>query len=549
MNPLLAPPVNESGLPPGRFDTARMLGVEQEYDLFAGRSQLDFRALFGRGLARRRSVPFRNCDSAAILEAGYMLACDGQEAEFATAPIDYHGEGCLTLAREVIRCRNDMLKLLGAIAVPDVRGYSTHLNISVPAGRESELATALSKTVAPALILLMEARQSPGLLIRPRRGRLEIGSEYIDDEAQLSAASVFLTGAVQAFLSDETLWGQFPRLALKHWEEANIRPGIYLPHDAFGESIYEHGRAAKLELASGGTIRAGDLLNICSRLVLRALDDKVSTRAANGLRRMVDRTGSLQIERPIDPGFIAQPARFYSPAHAAKTLQKLTLAQSSLGLTPRFVDWEGAAFSWETESTSLVVGVPWAQLPGFFQTTQKNDLPGFVGGLGSVEPKLASLDQLQSPGVFHAIDPVSLGHQALNDKGSGKDGKRNSPKPSGQSTEPPIQPVRFRPPMWTLGLGIVIILILIITVGRLLTDNSNSGRPRSTPTLFETISLPTRERTVSQPTSTWTSTSTPTATPTTTPTPTATKTHTRTPRPYVPPTKTPQPPVCGPFGC
>jgi hypothetical protein len=537
---VLAPPVHAPGGPPGGFDSARILGVEQEYDLFAGRSPLDFRALFARSLARRHSVPFRNCDSAAILDAGYMLACDGQEAEFATAPIDYHGEGCLTLAREVIRCRQDMLKLLHGIGIPDVRGYSTHLNISVPPGREWHLAIALSKTVAPALILLMEARQSPGLLIRPRRGRLEIGSEYIDHEDQLAAASVFLTGAVQACLFDEPLWGQFPRLSLKHWEEANIRPGVYLPHDAFGESIYEYGRAAKLELENGGTIRAGDLLEICSRLVLRALADKISLRAAKGLRRVVAHTGSLQIERPIDPGFIAQPVRFYSPTHAARTLQTLTLAQTRLGLTPRFVDWEGAAFSWETKSTSLVVGVPWAQLPGFFHTTHKNDLPRYVKELGAVGPELASLDQLQSPGVFHAIDPVALGHQALSDKGNGKDRKGDSPKPSGQSGEPPILPARKRLPWWRIGLTIVTLLVLIFTVGRLINNNSTFGRSTRTPTITLTSSLPVRDRTVSQPTPTWTSTTT--STPTWTPTPSVTLTPTRTRRPFVPPTDTPRPP-------
>ena len=268
-----------------------------------------------------------------------------------------------------------MLKTLRDVGVPEVRGYSTHLNVSVPLGREWEVATALSTAVGPALILLMEARSSPGLLLRPRRGRIEIGSEYIDDEDQLAAASVFLAGAVHTYLLDESLWAQVPRVHLKHWEEANIRPGIYLPLDAFGESVHEHGRAARLPLENGGTILAGDLLETSTRLVLRALDDRISTRAARTLRRMVEAIGRLQIERPIDPGRIAWRVRPHLPAGEARTLQAVTSAQDRLGLTPRFVDWEGAAFSWAAGSEFPVVGMPWSQLPVLFQATQGNELP------------------------------------------------------------------------------------------------------------------------------------------------------------------------------
>lgn len=567
MIPELVAPFTATGGVPGGFDAPRMLGVEQEYDLFAGNRQLDFRALFARSLARRRWVPFRNCDSAAILDAGYMLACDGQEAEFATAPIDYYGEGCLSLGREVMRCRKHMLKLLRGIGVPEVRGYSTHLSISVPAGREWELATALSMTAAPALILLMEGRPSPGLLIRPRRGRLEIGSEYIDDEMQLAAASVFLTGVVQAWLFDESLWAQFPHVRLMHSEEANIRPGIYLPRDAFGESIYEHGRTAKLELENGGKMSAGELLETCSRLALEALDDRISSRAANSLLRVVEQSGSLQIEQRSDPGSIASLPGFTPLPRPARTLQTLALAQGRLGLTARFVDWEGAAFSLntngkpkgETKNTALVVGVPWAQLPAFFNTARKKDLPGYVGGLGAARAELSSVEQLQTAGVFHAIDPQALGLQALSDKGSGKGQKGDPGKPSGQlkrpvfipSGEPPTEPptsglrsLRTRLPRWTTGLAIFTGLVVIITVG-IITLTSTVRRTYQTPTPTNTSSPTVRTRTVFPPTTTPSGTVTWTATPTVTASPTPTRRRV----PILAPSSTPpdqNPPACDP---
>jgi hypothetical protein len=468
-----------------------------------------------------------------------MLACDGQEAEFATAPVSSMGDGGLRLAREVIRCRRHMLKLLERIGVPEVRGFSTHLNISVPNGREWELAAALARTAGPALILLMEARQSPGLLIRPRRGRIEISSEYIDNEGQLAAACVFLTGVVHAYLYNESLWRQFPRLHLKHWEEANIRPGIYLPHDAYGESIYAHGWAAKLELEDGGTIRAGDVLEACSRLALRALEGRISPRTAASLRLVVDRSGSLQVERRIDPGFIASTARSYQAASAAKTLKTLALSRSRLGLTPRFVDWEGAAFSWETKSGSLVLGVPWRQLPNFFNTVQKNNLPRYVGELGPAEPNLTSLDQLQSPRVFQAVDPVALGTQALSDKSSGK-GKDGGPSKPSKQFEPAHFPQTRSFSTRTSGAGrkwltgIFIGLIVIITTVLIIRNRGIRIIHPVPPTPTITVTL--------APTVTATPTLTDSPTPTDTFTPTSTRTPTRTRRPYVPPTNTRRPP-------
>lgn len=358
-----------------------LLGVEQEFDLLRGHEAVDFRRLFTRVLAHTRSVPFRNCDSAAIIDAGYMLACDGWEAEFATAPVRSDGDGCLRLAREASRCRAHTLRLLARSGVRQVRGYSTHLSIGVPIGTESEIASAFASSVAPALILLMEARQSPGLLIRPRRGRLEIGSEYVDGERQLAAAIVFLTGAVEAYLHNPSLWGQFPRVRLKKWEPANIRPGIYLPHNAFGESVHELGRAARLELVSGEKVTAGEVLGDCAELALRALNGQVSEGAGRALRRAAQQRGSLQIEREADPGVIRRRA-VHSFAAEAQTLRDLMSARGRMGVTPAFVDWEGVAFSWKRERAPLVLGIPWSNLPQFLSVARKKQIPQFVAQLG-----------------------------------------------------------------------------------------------------------------------------------------------------------------------
>ncbi len=408
-----------------------MIGAEQEFELFSRGKQLDFRALFPQAVKGVRSFPFRNCEGAVILDSGYMLGSDGKEAEFATVPINSNGAGCLTLAREVSRCRNHLIQLLETMGVRDVRGYSTHLNISVPFGREDEIASAISTTVAPSLILLMEAQQSPGLLIRPRRGRLEIGSEYIDDEKQLAAGAVFLAGVVSAYLRNGSLWNQFPRIRLKRSEEGNIRPGIYLPRDAYGESLHDLGRQALLELENGQTLTAGEALELCTDLVCRELDGQISDRSIYAMRHVVVRVGSLQIDRHTSPGAITRRIS-YAPAVEARTLQMLTSGLGSLGLVPRFLDWEGAAFSLQKVDSSLIVGVPWAYLPEFFRAARKKVMPQFIGKLGQPESALNTIDQFRAPQVYKEIDPVALGDQALNDN-------RKNNGQSGGSFKPPQQ--------------------------------------------------------------------------------------------------------------
>ena len=501
--------VRATNKPAENYNTALLLGIEQEYDLFSGGRQLDFRTIFSRVIAQTHSIPFRYCDNAAILDAGYVIASDGQEAELATVAISSRNDGCLRLAHEVSRCRRHMLLLLEKVGVGEVRGYSTHLNISVPIGRELEMASALSKTVAPALILLMESRQSPGMLIRPRRGRLEIGSEYIDDEKQLTAAAVFLTGVVHIYLHNELVWNLFPQLRLIHAEEANIRPGIYLPRNAFGDSLHDLGRTALVELESGEQITAGEILKRSVDLVLTELNGQINEHIRNTLREFAQQEGLLPIEEGSPSGIISKPIP-HSPASEAKNLKMLVSAPDKLGVMPRFVDWEGVAFSWSKANDPPIVGVPWAHLPLFFEAARNNDITRVIPGQKPVGQVLNSLDQLQSPQAYKEVDPVALGTQALNDKGKHRGSKGGQSKPQQQlepinlaqtliSRQPMPLPIKAGTPRWIIGLiiGLIIILTLACGVLALKFISERHSTPRSTPTsvrLSTSASNPTSSR-------------------------------------------------------
>lgn len=465
------------------------LGVEQEFELFDRGRQLDFRTEFPRLIRRAASIPFRNCESAALVEAGYMLCCDGRDAEFATAPIELKGSGPIDLANEVVRCRGHLLQTLRKLGLREVRGYSTHLSISAPAGRERELAEAAAVRIGPALILLMEGPRSPGLLIRTRRGRLEVGSEYMDDEQRLAAAVVLLAGLVHAYLYHQAAWEQLPALKLKHWEEAITRPGLYLPHDAYGASIHALGRAASLDREGGGSLTAGGVLEACAALAKCELEGLTSPESLRTLERALDQPALLPIEGKFDVGRVASRRSNFT-ALQSRTLKMLARSRGRR-LTPRFVDWEGAAFEWRNAGHRLIIGMPWSQLPVLFAAAQTDKVLGAIAGAQTPKPLLNSLDQLGSPQAFQRIDPVSLGTEALSDKGGpggviggspkavggngGSPGpggaKGGSPKPPGQlkyvdqETYIPAVPPRRAPlPLGLIGLLIGVLVLLVGTL-------------------------------------------------------------------------------------
>lgn len=475
---------------PSETEAPMMLGVEQEFELFDRGRPIDFRTEFPRAIGRAASIPFRNCDSAAIVEAGYMLCCDGRDAEFATAPIELRGSGPIDLANEVLRCRTHMLEALRKQGRREVRGYSTHLSISVPAGRERELAEAAAARIGPALILLMEGPRSPGLLIRTRRGRLEIGSEYMDDPQRLAAAIVLLAGAVHARLNNQPAWEQLPQLKLMHWEEAVTRPGIYLPQDAYGESIHDLGGAARLELEGGGKIGAAAVLEACAALAKRELEGLISPEACRSLDRVLDHPELLPIEGMFDVGRV-ETRRTNFTAVQSRTLKRLARSRRTR-LAPQFVDWEGAAFEWRSAGQRLIIGMPWSELPVLFAAAQTDKVLGAIAGAQTPKPLLNSLDQLGSPQAFEQIDPVSLGKEALSDKGQPGGVKGGSPKPPGQlkyvdreTYIPAMPPPRSRIPIGWIGLLIGVLILLVGTVTLIGVGVPNQRVTASPPPAFQ----------------------------------------------------------------
>jgi hypothetical protein len=98
-----------------------------------------------------------------------------------------------------------------------LEGFSTHYNVSVPAGRRlsparmRQLARTLTYLLHPPVMLLATNRLSTGVGVRPRGDRLEVTADFTPDPDLVIATTALITGIVLAVLE----WPEHSLAALK----------------------------------------------------------------------------------------------------------------------------------------------------------------------------------------------------------------------------------------------------------------------------------------------------------------------------------------------
>ncbi len=229
-----------------------VLGVEHEYQIRHLRKSFDFNAKI-----HELELGIRHLDpadpNAYPLDSGSVLTCDGSEAEIALAPIPVipgaAGEASAVATRERLR--------LEASLGPDFEaaGYSTHLSIWTPPEDTERVARVIVSRFAPAIMLLFDRAESPGLLVRPRNYRTELGGEYISG-ASLAAAGVFTVGCVRSarLITNGSLVG--PPIIQSSVVPTPERFGWYVDRTAFGGDLYAGGRDAQLIDQRGRSVTA-----------------------------------------------------------------------------------------------------------------------------------------------------------------------------------------------------------------------------------------------------------------------------------------------------
>lgn len=178
------------------------------------------------------------------LPSGLALTADGWEAELVTPALPSHQRAWQAAADMVAEERRRLESELSAhLDEPRTQGFSTHINVSVDDAEVVEVAREFARRCAPAVMAVTELPDSPGLLVRARRGRLEVGTEYVDG-ARLVAAVAAVTEGVQALRSPE----RRPPVVVRELQPAREKFGWFVP---------AHGRS-RLPLGELAPVRAAD---------------------------------------------------------------------------------------------------------------------------------------------------------------------------------------------------------------------------------------------------------------------------------------------------
>jgi len=440
----------------------RRLGIEQEYGVFEGDRQIDFGPLVdARGFEGERLHPTNA--RAYQTPSGLLLMADGVVAEAASPPVllgagfvgdleTWGGRG-----RAAIEDRLDGgLRLIGG---------STHVSVEVPHELNEALCEIYAQTFAPALMLLMDRQDSPGLLIRPRPSRTELCGEFVHGE-RLRAALVFAAGSVLAILAQLEGHQDAPRLPAQLRvlvEPGRQRHGLYVDRTAFGPDLYEQGRGARLQLSDGDAVSAQEHLERCwraARAALRAAGiDGVDLEAAD---RVVSGATPLPCEvAELDDAACPQRGlekcdqacdQQQGAAHAEHPalmpdrhgLVLSPTAPPELDLRPVSATWDFAAFevtSRADPTRSAVVTVPERQLDQFLDqvgTGAFNEVLGEYLAQPVTNRVLASSGQTTTPGIY---DSVEANPQLLPPDLMGVGPGAPSPQRPGKRTEeePPIE--------------------------------------------------------------------------------------------------------------
>jgi hypothetical protein len=332
---------------------ARALGVEHEFVIGRAGEIVDFRTLV-HDLEGHAVHPVDR--DWLLTPSGGAVIADGLVGEVATPPITiapgftadveahaFHG------ALEVRHQLPDELTM---------EGGSTHISVSVDPAANGRGALLYASTFAPSMMLLIDRADSPGLLVRPRPGRLELGGEYVAGDA-LRAAVAF--AAASATAVERHLLEGFPIVPRfrTRLELARRRFGYYVDRRAFGDDIYELGRATALSLEDGSSIVAQQALEQAWEVVRPIADEVLADDELALVEAVVMGAAPLPLEgadqRPGDAVPSSQPI-----GRALTPPQRPGIELSLVAAT-----WDWVAFDAESRGCAAVVLVPRAELASF----------------------------------------------------------------------------------------------------------------------------------------------------------------------------------------
>lgn len=426
-----------TGVEDTRSRVGALVGVEHEFVVRLDGRQIDFRQVI-----HRLEIPGRQIDAAdpnAYRGAwGGSITADGPEAEIATPPVTV---GPMVGARVASIAAAGASVLRGALPPgATLEGYSTHLSVQVPRGCEGRAALHLAERFAPALTWLLDGPGSPGLLVRPRPGRLELGGDYVDDE-RLELAAVFAIGAVRAAVRSTSRSARFacaiglgwlvapapPRLAVTP-SPAVARYGWFIGDAELGTAFHQHGAPTNLPLATAGAMTFAEHLRRTWAAVLAELGD-VDRETIARLAALVSAAPSWPM--PESPA-ASRPAvdAEMDPSVRAWVAANREQVRPGFIATPILMSWDFVVLRLRGGGRDAIVSLSRDVLGGALTALESGRLDALLGGYLASSPDdgrlLASSDQTAAPGLFRGFAKgANLVMPERQPDGGGKDRQRD----------------------------------------------------------------------------------------------------------------------------
>ena len=457
----------------GPAPRAPRLGIEHEYAVWHGDHLVDFGDLIATLAVPGRAV--HPLDPRVYRTAtGLAVLADGDVAEVASPPVAVEPGFGAAIAAWADHGR----EVLASTLPPDhrIEGGSTHISVEVDPALGDTVALRYVTTFAPALMLLLDGPESPGLLVRPRPGRTELCGEYAAGE-QLRAAAVFAAGSVLACAAGAVV----PAVDLAV-EPGRRRWGWYVDRSAAGVDLYDAGRAAVLRLAAGGTTTAQAHLEACWAVARRALAGHASGADLAAVDQLVRGRMRLPLRSVSDLDHL-------STAITHRTVEGLVLdppQRPGLDVDLAVATWDFAAFAVRNDQRDAVACVPHDRLDRFLERLDQGDLDAVLTAYLAAPPAqrvLASAGQTTEPGLYDSVaksaallpaDRVGVGAGAVD------------PLRPGKLVEPPppttiVEEEHHR--RWWPWVPIAVVVLLLITTALVVL-------PRDEPTSTSTGSTP-----------------------------------------------------------
>ncbi len=471
---------------------AGLIGVEHEFTLRTGDRVLDFRDLIHTlPVAGLRIDP--NDPNAYRCEWGGTITADGREAEIATPPVPVAAgfSGELTAWSDRGRAS------LGSVLSPsiEVSGYSTHLNLQMPDRLNDAVCDGVIRRFVPALMLLTERADSPGVLVRPRPGRLEVGTEFVDGPS-LRAAAVLLAGGVRALA--DAIRGRDPVLPASLGARvlpASERFGWFVPRDAYGDSL-ELGAWDRMLGAGRDRIRARDQLEAAFESAIAALGDDLDEDDLAAVAAV--------LATPAPPNLVVRGSDGLAPTPFSALLAPQ--ARPGFDVRAAVVTWDTSVFRVGHGRRSAFATVPRDSLPSFLSLLGAGDLDPLVTDYLSVRSQdrvLGDRAAAERPGIFDRVgapgDILPPERQPMVPGGvqGNRPGKRH------RDDDRQRRPRRPRP-RWQVAAGVAAAVVLVAgsafalshkgggtAASPVATTPTGSPTPSIGPALFDPLSLAT----------------------------------------------------------